>query len=232
MQVWNFNYDKTVAWTIYGTASAHDQTLKPDHGNSVTLGILVSAAKNDLQPLKISINGDWCTVQLINNITGNQHVGHICKSIAQSSIMLSINAVSGQTMTFLCHQDILCSTPMVKYHIIPVRPFPCLPAHFENANILVAVKLAHDINVCSPWAVGRSFLQKIKSKGKRCRGSNLHQPWTGAYQAATSVSLTFHVPSCFCEVITVRVQNMQDVTRKVHTDTYPPYRYMGLTAGQ
>ncbi len=69
-QVWNFDFLNQTQGQIYGNASAAYETLKPSQNNSVFMGILVQAAQNNIQPLNITVNGEQCLIQLVNNITG------------------------------------------------------------------------------------------------------------------------------------------------------------------
>jgi hypothetical protein len=70
MQVWNFEFLNATQGQVYGNASAAYETLGPQQNNSVFLGILVQATQNNIQPLNITVNGQQCTLQLVNNITG------------------------------------------------------------------------------------------------------------------------------------------------------------------
>ena len=70
LQVWNFDFLNQTQGQVYGNASAAYETLQPQQNNSVFLGILVQAAQNNIQPLNITVNGEQCTMQLVNNITG------------------------------------------------------------------------------------------------------------------------------------------------------------------
>lgn len=70
MQVWNFDFLNQTQGQVYGNASAAYETLRPQQNNSVFLGILVQASQNNIQPLNISVNGEQCQIQLVNNITG------------------------------------------------------------------------------------------------------------------------------------------------------------------
>jgi len=70
LQVWNFEFLNATQGQVYGNVSAAYETLVPQQNNSVYLGILVRATQNNIQPLNITINGQQCTLQLVNNITG------------------------------------------------------------------------------------------------------------------------------------------------------------------
>ena len=70
MQVWNFDFLNATHGQVYGNASATYETLTADRGNTVFLGILVQAAVNNIQPQNITVNGQQCRLQLLNNITG------------------------------------------------------------------------------------------------------------------------------------------------------------------
>lgn len=70
LQVWNFEFLNATQGQVYGNASAAYETLAPQQNNSVFLGILVQATQNNIQPLNITINGQQCKLQLVNNITG------------------------------------------------------------------------------------------------------------------------------------------------------------------
>ena len=68
--MWNFDFLNATQGQVYGNASASYETLESDSGNSVFLGILLQAAVNDIRPSNITVNGQQCIIQLVNNITG------------------------------------------------------------------------------------------------------------------------------------------------------------------
>lgn len=70
MQVWNFDFLNATQGQVYGNASAVYETLEPNQNNTVFLGILVQAAVNNIQPQNITVNGQQCVIQLLNNVTG------------------------------------------------------------------------------------------------------------------------------------------------------------------
>ena len=70
MQVWNFDFLNATQGQVYGNASATYETLEPEEANSVYLGILLQASINNINPTNITVNGQQCTLQLVNNITG------------------------------------------------------------------------------------------------------------------------------------------------------------------
>ena len=70
MQVWNFDFLNATQGQVYGNASATYETLEPEEANSVYLGILLQASINQINPTNITVNGQQCTLQLVNNITG------------------------------------------------------------------------------------------------------------------------------------------------------------------
>lgn len=77
MQVWNFDFLNATQGQVYGNASATYETLTANRGNTVFLGILVQAAVNNIQPQNITVNGQQCRLQLLNNITGELFFGAV-----------------------------------------------------------------------------------------------------------------------------------------------------------
>ena len=100
MQVWNFDFLNATQGQVYGNASAAYETLLPQQNNSVYLGILVQASQNNIQPLNITINGQQCKLQLVNNITG-QCAPSLCLSISAGADN-SLGSVSGLRSSSLC----------------------------------------------------------------------------------------------------------------------------------
>lgn len=69
LQVWNFDFLNATQGQIYGNASASYETLEANQNNTVYLGVLVQAALNTIRPTNITVNGQQCVIQLVNNIT-------------------------------------------------------------------------------------------------------------------------------------------------------------------
>lgn len=82
MQVWNFDFLNATQGQVYGNASAAYETLRPQQNNSVFLGILVQAAQNNIEPLNITVNGENCAIQLVNNITGESTSSRQCPDLS------------------------------------------------------------------------------------------------------------------------------------------------------
>jgi hypothetical protein len=59
---WNLNLPSIASGIITATASSDWETLNPNQGNTVNVGLIVSSSSNNFMPTSISINGVACTI--------------------------------------------------------------------------------------------------------------------------------------------------------------------------